>query len=87
MVDSQGNTRRIDRLIIKPAYAKASADRSAGKPGKVEIIDYKSSGEGMLEHRKQLAEYLRIIKELYPDSEVSGVLVYLDSLNIVEIHE
>ncbi|MFH0796421.1 MAG: UvrD-helicase domain-containing protein [Candidatus Omnitrophota bacterium] len=73
VVDSQGNTRRIDRLIIKP--------------GKVEVIDYKSSerSEVRLEHRKQLAEYLRIIKELYPDSEVSGVLIYLDNLAMVEV--
>ena len=82
VVDSRGNTRRIDRLIIRPAYAKASA----GKPDRIEVIDYKSSGEGLSEHRKQLAEYLGIMREIYPDSEVVGILIYLDSLKMIEIH-
>ena len=71
MVDSRGNTLRIDRLIIKA--------------GCVEVIDYKSSGDGLSEHRKQLAEYLGIVKEIYPDSEIRGVLIYLDSLKMIEV--
>ena len=71
VVDSRGNTRRIDRLIIRQDC--------------VEIIDYKSSGEGLLEQRRQLAEYIDIVKEIYPDSEIRGVLIYLDSLKMVEV--
>ncbi|MCX5642674.1 MAG: PD-(D/E)XK nuclease family protein, partial [Candidatus Omnitrophica bacterium] len=73
VVDSRGNTRRIDRLIIKL--------------NRIDVIDYKSSGEGLSEHRKQLAEYVDIIKEIYPDSEVVGILIYLDSLKMVEVYE
>ena len=71
VVDSRGNTRRIDRLIVKQ--------------GRVEIIDYKSSGEGLSEHRKQLAEYIGIVEEIYLDWEIRGVLIYLDSLKMVEV--
>ncbi|MFH2068976.1 MAG: UvrD-helicase domain-containing protein [Candidatus Omnitrophota bacterium] len=71
VVDSRGNVRRIDRLIVKP--------------NRIDVFDYKSSGEGMPEHRKQLAEYIDIVKEIYPDKEVAGILIYLDGLKMVEV--
>ena len=72
VVDSRGNTRRIDRLIVRP--------------GRIDVLDYKSSGEGLSEHRNQLVEYIGIVKEIYPGSKVVGILVYLDSLKAVEIN-
>lgn len=71
IVDSGGNTKRIDRLILKEKEAL--------------IIDYKSSRDNQEEHRLQVKEYMRLISEIFPRRKLRGVLLYLDDLSIEEV--
>jgi ATP-dependent exoDNAse (exonuclease V) beta subunit len=71
VVDFYGNTRRIDRLIIKEK--------------EVWVVDYKSSGGYEEEYRQQIHEYVKIIQRIYPNFKVRGFIIYLDELNIEEI--
>jgi len=71
IVDACGNTKRIDRLVVKQKEAV--------------VIDYKSA-KGLGEsHREQISEYIKIIQDIYPRKKVKGVLIYLDDLSFDEI--
>lgn len=72
IVDSSGNTKRIDRLIVMPKEAW--------------IIDFKSSKDESEGHRKQVLEYIGIVRELYPSHNVKGFLIYLDTPDIEEVN-
>ncbi|MDD5070806.1 MAG: 3'-5' exonuclease, partial [Candidatus Omnitrophica bacterium] len=63
-----GEIKRIDRLIVGDASVK--------------IIDYKSSKENPVEQTAQMVEYIRIVNQIYPDHDVCGQLLYLDSLKL-----
>lgn len=71
VVDKTGQTKRIDRLIVKASEAI--------------IIDYKSLKIDTLKYRQQICEYIALIKEIYPQKTVRGFLLYLDDLSIEEI--
>ncbi|MBI4708075.1 MAG: UvrD-helicase domain-containing protein [Candidatus Omnitrophica bacterium] len=71
IVSRQGQTKRIDRLIVKK--------------DEVVIIDYKSAKVADDTYQKQVKEYVGIIKEIYPKSEVKGILIYLDDLTKIEV--
>ncbi len=71
IVDLSGHTKRIDRLIIKQK--------------EVLIIDYKSAKDDTVLYQGQVREYMEIIKEIYPDSIIRGVLIYLDDLSQEEV--
>ncbi len=73
VVDSSGDTKRIDRLIVMP--------------GAVSIVDYKSARDESERQKAQMAEYMKIVRELYPGPEIKGFLIYLDTLSLEEIHE
>ena len=64
--DSRGNLFRMDRVIF-------AEDR-------VSVIDYKTGTgkEVEAEHISQLKNYIRILKEIYPDKNVEGVIAYVD---------
>jgi len=64
VVNRFGQTRRIDRLIVKDK--------------EVWVIDYKSTREGEEGHKAQVSEYMDIIKDIYPGKAVRGFLIYLD---------
>ncbi|UCG35200.1 MAG: UvrD-helicase domain-containing protein [Candidatus Omnitrophota bacterium] len=64
VVDSRGDTKRIDRLIVKEK--------------EVWVIDYKLSVDKDEDYRKQIKEYMRITKDIYPGKIVKGFLLYLD---------
>lgn len=66
VVDDQGNAKRIDRLIV--------AD------DEVLVVDFKTSVEKSLVDQGQVKEYMKLASALYPDKKVSGILLYLDSL-------
>lgn len=72
LIDSAGNTKRIDRLIIT---AK-----------EVWVMDYKSSREGLETHREQIVEYMNIVKPLYPQLKTRCFLIYLDTLMVEEVY-
>ena len=72
VIDSVGNTKRIDRLIIT---AK-----------ELWIVDYKSSRQGLETHKKQIIEYMNIVKPLYPQLKTRCFLIYLDTLMMEEVY-
>ncbi|MDI6758980.1 MAG: 3'-5' exonuclease, partial [Candidatus Omnitrophota bacterium] len=71
IVSSSGNTKRIDRLIVRPKEAV--------------IIDYKSAKEEAPAYKEQVKEYMKVISEIYPKKKVKGFLVYLDDLSIMAL--
>jgi len=73
IIDPAGNTKRIDRLII--------TDKELW------IVDYKSSRQGLETHKKQIIEYMNIIKPLYPQLKVRCFLIYLDISMLEEVYE
>ena len=66
LVDKFGNTRRIDRLIIKKDEAW--------------VVDYKSSRLESEAGKKQLQEYMGLVSQIYPGLNVKGYFIYLDDL-------
>ena len=73
VVDSFGDVKRIDRLIIKEK--------------EIWVADYKSSKEGEETHQKQMREYMRIIDETYPGGVVKGFIIYLDERSLNEVNK
>lgn len=72
IVDSSGDTKRIDRLILKPEEAW--------------IVDYKSTKEKQSTYYAQLLEYIKIVQDIYPNLSVKGILIYLDELSTEEFN-
>lgn len=72
IIDSFGNTKRIDRLIVKPQEAW--------------IIDYKSTKEDRDGYRTQICEYIKIVQDIYSDLKVKGFLIYLEDFSIDEFN-
>ncbi len=72
IVDAFGNTHRIDRLIVNAQEAV--------------IIDYKSAREKDAPYREQVVEYMRSVKEVYPDKAIRGILMYLDDASTEEVN-
>ncbi len=70
MVDSQGNLKRCDRLIIAPS--------------RIILIDFKSGEEFSTEHIIQIREYATILKEIYFRG-IESYLVYLDTGKIKRV--
>jgi ATP-dependent helicase/nuclease subunit A len=68
VIDSFGETKRIDRLID-------------GEDG-VDIIDFKSSKEAQEDHRRQVEGYIQLVADLYPGQSVRGWLVYLNDRSL-----
>jgi ATP-dependent exoDNAse (exonuclease V) beta subunit len=71
VVDTNGLTKRCDRLIIDG--------------GTIKVVDYKQSPDTEGKDREQVKEYKGILKQIYPERAVSGFLIYLDSLEAVEV--
>jgi len=65
-VDSQGRLLRMDRVII-------DEDR-------LTVMDYKTGSERRAEasHFSQLRSYMSVLKGLYPDKEICGLIAYVD---------
>ena len=73
VVNRFGDTRRIDRLIVKDE--------------EVRVIDYKSTRDEEEAHQKQVREYVDLIRQIYPERQVKGFVVYLDKASIVDVPE
>ncbi|MFC1501079.1 UvrD-helicase domain-containing protein [Elusimicrobiota bacterium] len=71
IVTKNGETRVIDRLIVSSKEAV--------------IIDFKSTKNKPQEHIKQVQEYKTIVSEIYPEKQVKGYVLYLDSETIINI--
>ncbi|MFH1519293.1 MAG: UvrD-helicase domain-containing protein [Candidatus Omnitrophota bacterium] len=66
VVNRFGDGKRIDRLIV--GYEEAW------------VVDYKRSKPAGPEVKKQIFDYIQIIKDIYPRHKVRGFLVYLDEI-------
>lgn len=64
LVNSHGDTRRLDRLIVLPK--------------EILIVDFKTSDAHAAQHRKQLKEYQALVQKLYPSHMVRADLVFFD---------
>jgi ATP-dependent helicase/nuclease subunit A len=62
-VNAYGDSRRIDRLVVRQ--------------NEVMIADFKLSREAESAHRKQMKEYIELVQEFYPGRKVSGHILYL----------
>jgi len=67
--DASGNVLRIDRAVVDPGAAV--------------VLDFKTGedqagGERAAGDRAQMETYLRIMKQVHPEREVTGILVYID---------
>jgi len=72
IVNHHGDTKRIDRLIESS--------------GEIMVVDYKSSKDEAKRGHEQVSEYIRIVKDVYPGSDVKGFLIYLDDLSVDEVN-
>ena len=71
VVNNFGDLKRIDRLIVSQK--------------KVLIIDYKLSSGLKDKYKAQLKEYAEVIKDIYPNREIKGILLYLNNHEYEEI--
>jgi ATP-dependent exoDNAse (exonuclease V) beta subunit len=71
VVSRFGDTKRIDRLILKDDEAV--------------IVDFKSGTEEE-GHTKQIKEYMDLILAIYPKKKARGCLLYVDELMIKEVN-
>ena len=71
--DLEGNLLRMDRVIT-------DEDR-------VMVLDYKTGGEKKTEENyiSQLKNYMRILKDLFPDKTIEGMIAYVDLKEVVRI--
>jgi ATP-dependent helicase/nuclease subunit A len=71
--DSRGNLFRMDRIVFGE--------------GRVSVIDYKTGAdrEAEKEYISQLKNYIWILKEIYPDKDVEGVIAYVDLKEIKSV--
>ncbi|OIO36490.1 MAG: hypothetical protein AUJ74_02015 [Candidatus Omnitrophica bacterium CG1_02_44_16] len=71
IIDSKGNARRVDRLIVGSREAR--------------VIDYKTSKEEHERDVEQMREYVSLVRSIFPDKGVKGFLIYLDTLELKAI--
>ncbi|RPJ11803.1 MAG: hypothetical protein EHM36_00765, partial [Deltaproteobacteria bacterium] len=73
-VDGEGRLFRMDRVILDP-------DR-------VVVVDWKTGREkdAEREHEAQMKDYFRILKGLYPERTIEGLLAYVDLKKVTRIH-
>jgi ATP-dependent exoDNAse (exonuclease V) beta subunit len=71
--DSRGNLLRMDRVIFEE--------------DQVSVIDYKTgtNKEAEKEYIAQLINYIRILREIYPDKNIEGVIAYVDLKEIKKV--
>jgi ATP-dependent exoDNAse (exonuclease V) beta subunit len=71
--DARGNLFRMDRVIFEG--------------DQISVIDYKTGTDKETENEyiSQLKNYIRILKEVYPDKKVEGVIAYVDLKEIKKV--
>ncbi len=64
--DLRGNLFRMDRVIFEE--------------GRIVVIDYKTGMDRKAEkeHISQIKNYMRLLKEVYPDKNIEGIIAYVD---------
>jgi ATP-dependent exoDNAse (exonuclease V) beta subunit len=71
--DLRGNLFRMDRVVFEE--------------NRVSVIDYKTGTdrEAVKEYISQLKNYIRILKEIYPDRNIEGVIACVDLMEISRV--
>jgi ATP-dependent exoDNAse (exonuclease V) beta subunit len=71
--DPRGNLFRMDRVILEE--------------GQISVIDFKTGAdrEAEREYISQLKNYIRILKEIYPEKKVEGIIAYVDLKEIRKV--
>jgi len=64
LVDLEGRLYRVDRLFVDQQEVWA--------------IEFKV-GEKRLEHLEQVKEYMRLLRDIFPDKHIRGALLYVES--------
>jgi hypothetical protein len=60
---AEGKLYRMDRVIVDPA--------------EVVVVDFKTGGDKD-NYTDQIRQYMKILKEIYPEKKVCGVLAFID---------
>ncbi len=71
--DPRGNLFRMDRVMFEE--------------DQIAVIDYKTGTdkEGEKEYISQLKNYIRILREIYPDKTIEGIIAYVDLKEIRKV--
>jgi len=64
LVDQEGRLHRVDRLFVDQQ--------------EVWVIEFKI-GEKSPEHIEQVEEYMRLLRDIFPDKHIRGALLYVES--------
>ncbi|MEM7816536.1 MAG: UvrD-helicase domain-containing protein [Candidatus Aenigmatarchaeota archaeon] len=72
VIDDLGNTKRIDRIIVKKE--------------EVWIVDYKLKETFKEAYKKQVLDYMKILNRMYTSCKIRGFIIYLDNEEIEEIY-
>jgi ATP-dependent exoDNAse (exonuclease V) beta subunit len=70
-------------ILTKFGHTKIP-DRVIAKDKQIIVIDYKF-GEKETQHKRQVRNYMNLLKEIYPQHQISGYLLYMESAEIVEV--
>lgn len=71
MIDRFGDTKRIDRLIVRD--------------GEIWVIDYKPKHDETSAYHRQVQEYMRIAGDVYKSKKIRGFILYWDEIGVEEI--
>jgi hypothetical protein len=71
IVDEQGNTFKLDRLIVRPDV--------------IEIVDYKTGASHLPHHAEQVTRYGSLVSDIYPDKEIRKYLLYIENGEVLEV--
>ncbi len=71
IVDSHGQTKRLDRLIVREK--------------EVWIVDYKNHRTSSGVYHDQVRDYMAVVREIYPERKVRGFLLYIADLGLEEV--
>ncbi len=70
-IDKNGNLLRMDRVVIDPE--------------ELTVIDFKTGHiEGENTYKEQITTYMRILKEIYPEKKVKGIIYNIDTGEVYE---
>ena len=79
-IDKPGRTIKREQDFSDPGGSLFRMDRVVIDKDQIVVIDYKTGTEKRAEkeYMSQLRSYIRILKEIYPDKIVEGMIAYVD---------
>jgi len=79
-IDKPGRVIKREQDFSDPGGSLFRMDRVVMDEDQIVVIDYKTGTEKRAEKEyvSQLKNYIRILKEIYPDKNVEGMIAYVD---------